>query len=155
MSAAELAPNLDAQVHWGEIEEPRTPARLFALKDHDIFLVADAHGDVLGAADGLFHDDTRILSRWRLLVGTRSPTLLSGAVSQDNVVFTSHMLNKALPALADPLGAAGVLHIERKRFLWEERLYERLSVVRVRSSTLSVRRIRMSSNSPTWCSLRR
>lgn len=129
MSVDLLAPALDAPIEWGEIEEPRTPARLFALKHRDTFLVADAYGDVMGAADGLFHDDTRILSHWRLLFGGRTPTLLSGAVSQDNVIFTSHMLNKELPAPAAPLGPAGVVHIERMRFLWEERLYERLSLV--------------------------
>jgi glycogen debranching enzyme len=124
----ELAPELEAKVEWGEIEEPRTPSRLLALKDRDTFLVADALGDVMGGADGLFHDDTRILSRWRLLLGATPPTLLSGAVSQDNVIFTAHALNKALPA---PGGAMppGVLHIERKRFLWEERLYERVGIV--------------------------
>jgi glycogen debranching enzyme len=129
VSAEPLAPDLEAPIEWGEIEEPRVPARLFALKDHDTFLVADSYGDVLGAADGLFHDDTRILSRWRLLLGARAPTLLSGAVSQDNVIFTAHMLNKALPAPGGPLGAPGVLHIERKRFLWEERFYERITLV--------------------------
>ena len=54
-------------VEAGETGEPRVPYRLFALKDKDTFLVADAFGDVLGAADGLFHDDTRLLSRLRLL----------------------------------------------------------------------------------------
>jgi hypothetical protein len=79
---------------------PGFPQRLYALKDRDTFIVADSHGDIVGAADGLFHDDTRILSRWELVLGDRSPTLLSGAVSQDNVYFTSHGLNRAIPAPA-------------------------------------------------------
>ena len=48
--------------------EPRVPQRLFALKDGDTFVVADAFGDILGDGDGLFHDDTRLLSRFRLLL---------------------------------------------------------------------------------------
>ena len=128
MTVDELAPHLDAPIEFGEIEEPRVPVRLWAQKDCDTFLVADAYGDVLGGADGLFHNDTRILSRWRLLVGGKPPTLLSGGVSQDNVVFTAHMLNKVLPAPGGPLGPPGVLHIERKRLLWEQRLYERVAI---------------------------
>jgi hypothetical protein len=84
----------------GETGEPRVPYRLFALKDKDTFLVADAFGDVLGAADGLFHDDTRLLSKLRLLLGNRSPALLSAAVSQDNVFFTSHSTNEPCPPWA-------------------------------------------------------
>lgn len=129
MSAEELRLDLQASIEWGEIEAARTPARLFALKDRDTFLVADGSGDVAGHADGLFHDDTRILSRWRLLVGGGLPTLLTGSISHDNVIFTSHTLNAPMPSLADgALIPAGVIHVERKRFLWEERLYERLSI---------------------------
>jgi glycogen debranching enzyme len=128
MDDLELAPSQEAPVEWGEMEEPRVPARLHALKDRDTFIVADSMGDVLGLADGLFHDDTRILSHWRLRLGAQPPTLLSGAVSQDNVFFTSNLVNGALVTPGGPVGPPGVLHVERKRFLWEERLYERVAI---------------------------
>jgi glycogen debranching enzyme len=128
MTVDELAPNVRGPIEWGEVEEPRTPQRMFALKDRDTFVVADSHGDILGAGDGVFHDDTRILSRWELLVDDARPTLLSGAISQDNVVFTAQSLNKALPAPGGPVTPPGILHIERKRFVWEERIYERVRV---------------------------
>jgi glycogen debranching enzyme len=115
-------------VEWKEVEDTGDLARMFSLKDRDTFLVADAYGDILGRSDGLFHNDTRILSRWRMQLGEKSPTLLSGAVSQDNVVFTAHSLNKTLPAPGGPMGPAGILHIERSRFLWDERLYERIRI---------------------------
>ena len=110
----------------GETTEPRVPHRLFALKDGDTFVVADSYGDILGVADGLFHDDTRVLSYFRLLLGSRPPSLLSAAIAQDNVFFTSNGTNRPLA----PTGAAatpkGVIHVERKRFLWSGRLYERI-----------------------------
>ncbi|MDZ4375780.1 MAG: glycogen debranching N-terminal domain-containing protein [Phenylobacterium sp.] len=132
----ELAPAPQSPVEWGEIEEPRVPQRLYALKDADTFIVADSHGDIVGAADGLFHDDTRILSRWELSLGDRPPVLLSGAVSQDNVFFTSHGLNRAIPAPGGPGAPPGVVHLERKRFLWEERLYERLRLTNYGAETV-------------------
>ena len=134
----DLAPSQTTPVAWGEIEEPRVPQRLFALKDRDTFIVSDSHGDIVGAGDGLFHDDTRILSRWELTIGDRAPTLLSGAVSQDNVYFTSHGLNRAIPAPAGPLGPPGVVHIERKRFLWDERMYERIRVTSYNTETIAL-----------------
>ncbi|HEY5411236.1 MAG TPA: glycogen debranching N-terminal domain-containing protein, partial [Caulobacteraceae bacterium] len=116
----------DPQVEQGETTESRVPHRLFALKDGDTFVVADANGDILGVADGLFHNDTRVLSYFRLLLGNKLPSLLSAAIAQDNVFFTSNGTNRPLA----PTGAAatprGVIHIERKRFLWGGRFYERI-----------------------------
>jgi len=121
----DLAPAPEAPV-VGETGEPRVPHRLFALKDKNIFLVADAFGDVLGQGDGFFHDDTRILSRFQLFLGSHAPSLLSTAIGRDNVFFTSHSSNQRLPYPGGPVAPPGVLHVERKRFLWDQRLFERI-----------------------------
>jgi glycogen debranching enzyme len=113
----------------GETSEPRVPHQLYALKDGDIFLVADSLGDVLGLGDGLFHDDTRILSRFTVALGTERPSLLSAALGQDNIYFTSHSTNQRLPVSGGPVAPPGVLHISRKRYLWGQRLFERISMV--------------------------
>ena len=91
--------------------------------------MADAFGDILGVGDGLFHDDTRILSRYTLSLGTERPALLSAALGQDNVYFTSHSTNQHLPFPGGPIAPPGVLHIARKRFLWDQRLFERVAMV--------------------------
>src|SRR5689334_2047105 len=118
----DLTPVIDTpatQAEGGDTGEPRVPHRLYALKDRDTFLVADAFGDILGQGDGLFHDDTRILSRYRLSLGTERPALLSAAIGQDNVYFTSHSSNQQLPFPGGPIAPPGVLHIARRRFLWD------------------------------------
>ena len=71
--------------------------QLLSLKDGDAFIVADANGDILGATDGFFDDDTRLLSRFRLVIGERTPSALGSAVSRDNVAFTFHGANRPLP----------------------------------------------------------
>ena len=102
--------------------------RLFVLKEGDTFLVADAFGDITGEGDGLFHNDTRWLSTFRLLMDGRQPALLSSAVSRDNAFFTANMTNHPLPPLGesssrgrDPSGA--------RRFLWQDRVHERITLV--------------------------
>lgn len=50
----------------------------FVLKAGDAFVVSDALGDIAGRDDGLFVDDMRVLSQWRLTFGGRAPSLLSG-----------------------------------------------------------------------------
>lgn len=106
---------------------PREPHRQFALKHEDCFVVADAYGDIQGIGDGLFRDDTRILSRFGLYVGGRRPSLLGSSLSQDNILFRANLTN---PPILLPDGTEirqGVVHIERIRLLWQNRLYERIA----------------------------
>jgi glycogen debranching enzyme len=102
---------------------------LQALKDADTFLVADTWGDLKGGADGLFDRDTRILSRFVMTVGLARPSRLSSGVSRDNVFFTAHTTNRPLPPMGGRSAPAGVLHLERRRFIWDRRLFERVRMV--------------------------
>jgi glycogen debranching enzyme len=116
----------------GSQEPPQLPPlvketsvqNLFVLVNHNTYLVANAYGDIEPGAAGLFHHDTRLLSVYQLYVAGQRPSLLSASVSQDNVYFHSHATNHPLPLLGEEATPQGVFHIERKRFLWEERLFE-------------------------------
>jgi glycogen debranching enzyme/glycosyltransferase involved in cell wall biosynthesis len=109
--------------------ESRMPYKLFALKHRDTFAVADSFGNIIGIGDGLFRDDTRVLSQLRLVLGDQPLSLLSASISQDNVFFTAHVTNRPLPPLGGRSIPEGVIHMKRTRFLLNERLYERLQLV--------------------------
>jgi glycogen debranching enzyme len=111
-----------------EKSEPRTAIGLFALKNNEEFLVADALGDINGRGDGLFRHDTRVLSRFHFKVGAEPPSLLSSGVSEDNVFFRANVTNHPLPELGGHVTPQGVIHLERARFLWDSRLHERLTL---------------------------
>ena len=91
--------------------------------------MADGWGDLKGGADGLFDHDTRLLSRLVMTVGGARPSRLSSGVSQDNVFFTCHSTNRPLPPMGGRSAPAGVLHIERRRFVWDRRMFERVRMV--------------------------
>ena len=112
----------------GTVEEAgvTTSGELLSLKDGNVFLVADPQGDIAGGADGLFDHDTRILSRFLFLVGDARPSPLSHALSKDNAVFTAHATNRSLPPIGERTTPRGVIYIERKRVLFEQRMYERI-----------------------------
>ena len=93
-----------------------------------MFLLADALGDIHGADDGLYSNDTRVLSRLELEVANRRPSLLGGAISQDSTLFTAHLTNRPLPAPGERSIPHGVIHIDRSRCLWAGCLHERLKV---------------------------
>jgi glycogen debranching enzyme len=100
--------------------------QLLSLKDGDTFLVADPWGDVRGGNDGLFSGDTRILSRYALLIGDKRPSKLSFALSRDNATFTFHGSNLDLPPVGGRATPRGVIHLERRRCLHRGRMFERI-----------------------------
>ena len=61
------------------------------------FLVADDHGDVGGGSEGLYYNDTRYLSGWRLLLNGEQPQLLSS----DTVDYYSAAVFMQKPRLDD------------------------------------------------------
>ncbi|HEX7116546.1 MAG TPA: amylo-alpha-1,6-glucosidase [Steroidobacter sp.] len=123
------------------VEEPAERRGLlprFTLKDGNTFLLADALGDVQSSDDGLFTNDTRMLSRFELSIAGRRPSLLGAAINQDNTLFTAHLTNRPLAAPGELSVPQGVIHIERKRFLWHGRLYERLHLTSFGERDVSV-----------------
>ena len=102
------------------------------LKHGDTFAVFDLHGDALsepGSPEGLFHRDTRYLSRLYMTVQGQRPLLLSSTLGDDNAMLICDLTN---PDLFDPEGALvlehDLLHVRRSRFLWNGACYERVAV---------------------------
>ncbi len=105
--------------------------RYRTIKSGDTFGVFDHGGDVLsvaGGIDGLYHQDTRHLSRLDLTLGGARPLLLSSALGTDNMMLTSDLSNAAA---SDP-GAGtldqGVVHVQRSIFLGEAACHGRLAI---------------------------
>ncbi|MEE9251306.1 MAG: glycogen debranching N-terminal domain-containing protein, partial [Alphaproteobacteria bacterium] len=60
------------------------------LKHGDTFAVFDHYGDIVagdGSPEGLYHEDTRFLSGFQLLINGRRPLLLSSTVQDNNVLL--------------------------------------------------------------------
>jgi glycogen debranching enzyme len=98
----------------------------YTLKAENLFLVADARGDIHSNDDGLFADDTRMLSRFELFIAEGEPSLLGASVERHNTVFTAHLTNRPLPKLGEHAIPRGVIHIARSRLLHAGRLYEQV-----------------------------
>jgi len=110
---------------------------LRVLKHDDLFAVFDPGGDFRGdlhavgpdvGADGLFQDDTRILSKFVLRIQGQSSQLLGSDISSDNVVFTAHLTNRSFDDGQGRPIPHGRIYLRRRRLLWRRRLYETLSV---------------------------
>ncbi len=128
--AAFIAPETDVQASARNNQ--------YVLKAGDAFVVSDALGDICGRDDGLFVEDMRVLSQWRLTFGGRAPSLLSGATGADNASFTAHLTNRPLPPLGGHETPEGVIHIERTRVLADNVLYEALTLTNYGASEAEV-----------------
>jgi glycogen debranching enzyme len=101
------------------------------LKHGDTFLVIDAHGDVgasAGTSDGLFHRDTRFLSRLELRINGLQPLLLGSNMREDNAIFSADLTNPDMFSGEHILALEkDTLHINRSVFVWRDTLFQRLS----------------------------
>jgi glycogen debranching enzyme len=101
------------------------------LKYDDTFVVLDNHGDIgasAGGPDGLFHNDTRFLSRLELLVNGLEPLLLGFNVRDDNTLITFDLTNPDIYRNDHVVLQKDTLHVVRTIFLRRNCIYQRLAV---------------------------
>jgi glycogen debranching enzyme len=101
------------------------------LKCDDTFLVLDSHGDIgvsAGGPDGLFHCDTRFLSRLELTVNGQPPLLLGSNLRDDNTLYAVDLTNPDFFAGQRVVMQKDTLHILRTFFLWQATVYQRIGI---------------------------
>jgi glycogen debranching enzyme len=112
------------------------------LKHADTFAVFDHRGDIgsePGSSEGLYHRDTRILSKLTLLLEEARPLLLSSTIQDDNTSFSADLSNPDL-LIGDVVALRREqIHLHRLRFLWDGACYERLLVRNFSDQELCVR----------------
>jgi glycogen debranching enzyme len=101
------------------------------LKHGDTFVVLDSHGDIgasEGGTDGLFHADTRFLSRLSLSLNGEHPLLLGSNVRDDNTLFSIDLTNPDFYVGGQITLSKDTVHVVRTVFVWRETLHQRLAV---------------------------
>jgi glycogen debranching enzyme len=94
-------------------------------------MVLDVHGDIgasEGGPDGLFHCDTRFLSRLELLLNGMQPLLLGCNVRDDNTSLTVDLTNPDVYRGDHLILPKDTIHIVRSFFLWRDTAYQRLAI---------------------------
>ncbi len=111
------------------------------LKCGDSFLVLDHYGDAQAlcpAAEGLFHLDTRHLSRIALTLCGQRPLLLSSGISEDNAILTVDLTNPDLPLPDGRTLPRDRVHIRRVIVLGDGALHEQLHIRNYGAETVAV-----------------
>ncbi len=111
---------------------PFSERRTHALKSGDTFGVFDGNGDILdgtGIADGIYHRDTRHLSRLELKLNGAVPIVLSSTLRDNNATLTCDLTN---PDFVDADNHVvlphDTIHVRRSRFIFGDTCHERILV---------------------------
>ena len=110
-------------------KQPAGPPQ--ALKYGDTFVVLDIRGDIgtsFVGSSGLFHDDTRYLSRLELLLNSKPPLLLGSNIRDDNTAFFVDLTNPDLIDGQRIVMEKDRVHILRTIFIWHDTAYQRLGL---------------------------
>ncbi|MPZ41124.1 MAG: amylo-alpha-1,6-glucosidase [Rhizobiales bacterium] len=101
------------------------------LKYGDTFIVTDSHGDIgisVGDPDGLFHSDTRFISRLELLLNGEHPLLLGSNVRDDNSMLAVDLTNPDFYVDGQIVLQKDLIHVARAIFLWRGTAYQRIAL---------------------------
>jgi glycogen debranching enzyme len=101
------------------------------LKHGDSFAMFDEFGDVLEVEHspaGLFHHDTRFLSRLHFTLEGHRPLMLSSTVQTDNVTLDVDLTNPDMFVDGELALAKDTFHVARAKFLWQASCYELFTI---------------------------
>ncbi len=101
------------------------------LKYGDTFAVLDGRGDIAaapGGSAGLFHLDTRYLSRLEVQMQGTVPLLLASNMRDDNLALFVDLTNPDLVSDGRILLEKDSIHLLRTVFLWRGTAYQRLRI---------------------------
>ena len=101
------------------------------LKHDDTFALFDRFGDIKPVGrgeEGLFHQNTRFLSRLLVRVGRDRPMLLSSRVKNDNGLLAIDLTNFDVKVGEKLEIQRGTVYLARTILLWNGICYERLMV---------------------------
>jgi glycogen debranching enzyme len=101
-------------------ESSLADARTLVLLHNDTFAIFDRYGDIqpIGLGQqGLFHQETRYLSRFEFQIQGHKPLLLSSVTGEDNVTITVDLTNPDMEMPSGEVLPRGTLHLFRNKFL--------------------------------------
>ena len=111
------------------------------LKYGDTCGVFDSHGDILSAAHlahGLYHKETRYLSKLVLRFENKGLELLSSTVKNKNTFFAVDLTNLDFSAEGKVELPRGSIHFFRSKFIRENTCYERLRMMNFASGVVKL-----------------
>lgn len=105
--------------------------RVKVLNHIDTFGIFDRWGDIspIGkGVQGIYHKDTRFVSRLELRLNGVRPLLLSSAIKEENEILSVDLTNPELKNNKGTVITKGTVHIRRSQFIRNDHFYEQINL---------------------------
>jgi glycogen debranching enzyme len=115
--------------------------RTRVLLNGDTFAIFDRSGDIQPVGfgqQGIFHNETRHLSRLETRFCGVRPLLLSSTIREDNVLFAADLTNPDLRLASGAFLPRGTVHIYRSKFLTETVCYDQITLTNYGEDAIEV-----------------
>ena len=99
------------------------------LKNNDTFAMFDRFGDaqvVVPGEQGIYHEDTRYLSFYELLIDGLRPLYLGSTIKGDSSLLIIDLMNPDLPQPDNRRIDKGTVHVFRAKLMWDDSCYEHI-----------------------------
>ena len=119
----------------------RTETSPQVLKNDETFAIFDRFGDsqvLVPGEQGIYHEDTRYLSFYELLVDGLRPLYLGSTVRDDGSLLIIDLMNPDLPRENGQRIEKGTVHIFRAKLVWDGSCYEHIRLVNHGREALSL-----------------
>ncbi|HEX3350683.1 MAG TPA: amylo-alpha-1,6-glucosidase [Acetobacteraceae bacterium] len=100
------------------------------LKHGDTFAMFDASGNIPPGPrvpEGVYHRDTRYLSRFDMHVGGGAPMLLSSTMRDDNATLTCDLTSPDMTSVDGEIVDRNLVHLRRTKFVFDGSCFERIA----------------------------
>lgn len=130
-SVLEQIVKLDDDKYYISADSTYADDRVKVLNHIDTFGIFDRWGDILPIGKGvmgIYHKDTRFISRLELKINGLRPLLLSSAIKEENEILSVDLTN---PEMKDKAGVPiikGIIHIRRRQFIRNSHFYEQIKI---------------------------
>lgn len=107
-----------------------TEERTYTLKHNDAFGIFNKYGDIIPfekSVQGLFFEGTRYISKLQFKIENQKPLYLSSDLKERNELFSIDLTNPDLIENNKLILEKGLIHIMRKKVLWDGVYYEQVS----------------------------
>jgi glycogen debranching enzyme len=101
------------------------------IKQGNSFGVFDRYGDIHPSdqeSQGVFHNNTRFISKLVFGIDNKRPLYLSSTLDSDNEILRVDLSNPMLGPEPDIDNDKGILHIHVTKFLWEKVFYHQMKL---------------------------
>lgn len=141
MTVAKKLVKLEDDKYYISADSTYADDRVQVLNHRDTFGIFDRWGDILPIGKdirGIYHRDTRYISRIEMRLNGYRPTLLSSTIKEENEMLSADLTNPEMKLTSGESLHHGSVHIRRSQFIRSSAFHEKIKLTNFADTPLTV-----------------